>query len=160
TALLVGGVGIGNAVGGYIKGKTATIATLKCLGASTPLVFAAYLIEIMTLALLGIVVALLLGALAPVIAAPLLAGVLPISVRFGIHPAPLVLAALFGLLTTLVFSLWPLAGIGRVPAGALFRDTVDRARHRIPAAAFGATLFLVLGLGALAVFSAQDRTVA
>jgi putative ABC transport system permease protein len=160
TALLVGGVGIGNAVGGYIKGKTATIATLKCLGASTRLVFAAYLSEIMTLALLGIVVALLLGALAPMMAAPLLAGVLPISVRFGIHPAPLVLAALFGLLTTLVFSLWPLAGIGRVPAGALFRDTVDRARRRIPAAALGATLFLVLGLGALAVFAAQDRTVA
>jgi putative ABC transport system permease protein len=160
TALLVGGVGIGNAVGGYIKGKTATIAALKCLGASTRLVFAAYLIEIMTLAVLGIVVALLLGALAPVIAAPLLAGVLPIPVRFGIHPAPLVLAALFGLLTTLVFSLWPLAGIGRVPAGALFRDTVDRVRRRIPAAALGATLFLVLGLGALAVFSAQDRTVA
>jgi len=160
TALLVGGVGIGNAVGGYIKGKTATIATLKCLGASTRLVFAAYLVEIMALALLGIVVALLLGTLAPVMAAPLLASVLPISVRFGIHAAPLVLAALFGLLTTLVFSLWPLAGIGRVPAGALFRDTVDRARRRVPAAALGATLFLVLGLGALAVFSAQDRTVA
>jgi predicted lysophospholipase L1 biosynthesis ABC-type transport system permease subunit len=27
-------------------------------------------------------------------------------------------------LTTLVFALWPLAGIGRVSAGALFRDTV------------------------------------
>jgi len=160
TALLVGGVGIGNAVGGYIKGKTATIATLKCLGASTRLVFAAYLVEIMALALLGIVVALLLGTLAPVMAAPLLASVLPISVRFGVYPAPLALAALFGLLTTFVFSLWPLAGIGRVPAGALFRDTVDRARRRLPAAALGATLFLVLGLGALAVFSAQDRTVA
>jgi putative ABC transport system permease protein len=160
TALLVGGVGIGNAVGGYIKGKTATIATLKCLGASTRLVFAAYLVEIMALAVLGIAVALLLGTLAPVVAAPLLAGVLPISVRFGVYPAPLVLAALFGLLTTLVFSLWPLAGIGRVPAGALFRDTVDRARRRLPAAALGATLFPVLGLGALAVFSAQDRTVA
>ncbi len=160
TALLVGGVGIGNAVGGYIRGKTATIATLKCLGASTRLVFAAYLSEIMTLALLGIAVALLLGTLAPMIAAPLLAGVLPISVRFGIHPAPLALAALFGLLTTLVFSLWPLAGVGRVPAGALFRDTIDRARRRIPAPALGATLFLALGLGALAVFSAQDRTVA
>ena len=39
TALLVGGVGIGNAVGNYIAGKTATIATLKCLGASNRLVF-------------------------------------------------------------------------------------------------------------------------
>ena len=160
TALLVGGVGIGNAVSGYIRGKTATIATLKCLGASARLVFAAYFVEIMVLALSSIIVALLLGALAPLLAAPLLASVLPVSLRFGVYPAPLALAALFGLLTTLVFSLWPLAGIGRVPAGALFRDTVDRARRHIPAAALGATFFLVLGLGALAVFTAQDRTVA
>ena len=33
TALLVGGVGVGNAASGYLDGKTATIATLKCLGA-------------------------------------------------------------------------------------------------------------------------------
>ena len=50
TALLVGGVGIGNAVGNYIAGKTATIATLKCLGASNRLVFAAYLFEVLALA--------------------------------------------------------------------------------------------------------------
>jgi putative ABC transport system permease protein len=160
TALLVGGVGIGNAVGGYIAGKKATIATLKCLGASTRLICAAYLVEILALAFLGIAVALLLGMLAPVVAAPFLAGVLPVSIRFAVHPAPLALAALFGLLTTLVFSLWPLAGAGRVPAGALFRDTVDRARRRIPAVAIGASLFLALGLAALAVVTAQDRSVA
>jgi len=132
TALLVGGVGIGNAIGNYIAGKTTTIATLKCLGASNRLVFTAYLLEVLVLALLGIAVALLLGTLAPVAVSPLLAGVLPVSVRFAIHPVPLALAALFGLLTTLAFSLWPLAGIGRVSAGALFRDSVDRARRRVP----------------------------
>ena len=58
SALLVGGVGIGNAVGFYIAGKTATIATLKCLGASTRLVFAVYLVEILALAMFGIAVAL------------------------------------------------------------------------------------------------------
>ena len=111
------------------------------------------------LAVLGIAVALVLGALAPVAAAPLLAGVLPVSIRFAIHPAPLALAALFGLLTTLVFSLWPLAGIGRISAGALFRDTVDRARRRVSPTVSGMTVLLVLGLAALAVVSARDRTV-
>jgi putative ABC transport system permease protein len=160
TALLVGGVGIGNAVGGYIAGKTATIATLKCLGASTRLVFAMYFVEIMVLALLGIAAALVLGALVPVVSMPLLAHVLPISVRLGIYPGPLALAALFGLLTTLVFALWPLAGIGRVTAGALFRDTVDPARRRLPLLAIVSTVLLALGLAALAVVSAPDRTVA
>ena len=160
TALLVGGVGIGNAVGGYIAGKTATIATFKCLGAPTRLVFAVYFVEIMALALLGVAVALALGALVPLASAPLLARVLPVSVRLGVYPGPLALATLFGLLTTLVFALWPLAGIGRVPAGALFRDTVDRARRRVPLLAVAATTLLALGLAALAVGSAQDRTVA
>jgi putative ABC transport system permease protein len=160
TALLVGGVGIGNAISGYIAGKTETIATLKCLGAPTRLVFAVYFVEIMALALLGIAVALSLGALVPILSMPMLARVLPVSIRLGIYPGPLALAALFGLLTTLVFALWPLAGVGRVPAGALFRDTVDRTPRRVPPALLGVTLLLALGLASLAIISAPDRTVA
>src|SRR5215813_11586542 len=80
TALLVGGVGIGNAVAGFINGKTATIATLKCLGASSRLIFVTYFVAVLVLALAGIGLALLLGALTPALAAPLLMGVLRISV--------------------------------------------------------------------------------
>ncbi len=111
TALLVGGVGIGNAVRGHIAGKTATIATLKCLGASTRP-------GLRRLSDRGDGAgaarhsrgALAHRRLAPDRGAPLLAGVLPVSARLGIYPEPLALAALYGLLTTLLFSLWPLAG--------------------------------------------------
>jgi putative ABC transport system permease protein len=160
TTLLVGGVGIGNAISGYIAGKTATIATLRCLGASTRLVFAVYLVEIMALALLSVAVALVLGALVPVASMPLLDRLLPVSIRLGLYPAPLALATLFGLLTTLVFALLPLARVGQVRPGALFRDTVDPARRRVPLPALGATVALALGLAALAVVTAQDHTVA
>jgi putative ABC transport system permease protein len=160
TALLVGGVGIGNAVRGYIAAKTATIAVLKSLGASTRLVFAVYLIELMALALIGIAAAVALGALFPIAVRPLLAGIFPVSARLGVYPAPLALAALYGLLTTLAFSLWPLAGIGRIPAGALFRDLIERAGRRVPALALAASALLALGLAGLAVGGAPDRTVA
>jgi putative ABC transport system permease protein len=159
TALLLGGVGIGNAVGFYIAGKTATITTLKCLGASTRLVFAVYFVEIVALALFGVAAALALGVMLPMALKPLLAHLLPVDLRLGIYPGPLALAALFGLLTTLMFALWPLAGVGRVPAAALFRDTVDRARRRVPPTVLGATALLALGLAGLAVGSAQDHTV-
>ncbi len=81
TALLVGGVGVGNAVRSYLDGKVATIATLKCLGAPGSLVFQAYLLQILVLASLGIVLGLIIGAVAPLIAAAALANVLPITAR-------------------------------------------------------------------------------
>lgn len=160
SALLVGGVGIGNAVNGHIVAKTATIATLKCLGAPNRLVFAVYLCEIMVLAVLAILAALLIGALLPIAAAPLLAHLLPIVARTGIYGRPLASAALYGLLTTLVFSLWPLAATSRIPAGALFRDRVDRARRRVPRAAIAASALLALCLATVVVAGAQDRHVA
>jgi putative ABC transport system permease protein len=160
TALLVGGVGIGDAVRSHIAGKTARIATLKCLGASSRLVFAVYFAEMTALALLGIGAALIMGALLPAAARPLFAGILPGSARLGLYPKPLGLAALYGVLTTLVFSLWPLAGVGRVPAGALFRDMTERARRRVPPAVLAATVLLGIMLAALAVGSAPDRSTA
>src|SRR5690606_19873658 len=45
SALLVGGVGVSNAVRSYLEGKTATVATLKCLGAPGSLVFRLYLAQ-------------------------------------------------------------------------------------------------------------------
>ncbi|HXV73628.1 MAG TPA: ABC transporter permease, partial [Sphingomonadales bacterium] len=39
-ALVVGGVGVGNAVGNYMQGKTPVIATLKILGADSGTIFA------------------------------------------------------------------------------------------------------------------------
>src|SRR5207302_7495353 len=56
TALLVGGVGVGNAVRSYLDGKTATIATLKCVGAPGGLVFRVYLLLVSALAGLGVAI--------------------------------------------------------------------------------------------------------
>jgi len=160
TALLVGGVGIGNAVAGYVASKTEAIATLKCLGASNRLVFAAYFLQILMLALLGIAFGLLVGGVAPALAAPLLKGLLPVSLRLGLYPAPLAIAGLCGFLTTLVFALWPLAAIGQVSPASLFRDRVAPApRHLAPLAA-AASAAAALALAALIVLNAADRKVA
>jgi putative ABC transport system permease protein len=160
TALLVGGIGIGNAVAGYVASKTAAIATLKCLGASTRLIFAAYLIQTLALALIGIAGGLLLGGLAPAAIAPLVSGLLPVELRLGVYPLPLGLAALAGLLAVLLFSLWPLAAIGRIPPGALFRDRIAPARRPVPPPIAATTTAAALGLAALVVMSAPDRRVA
>ena len=160
TALLVGGIGIGSAVAYFVAGKTATIATLKSLGASTRLVFAAYAAQIGLLALAGIAVGLLLGALVPLAAAPFVAKLLPVPLQLAPHPLPLVIAAADGILAVLMFSLLPLAGVGRVMPGALFRDVVAPTRRALPWAALAGTIAAALVLAALLVVTASDRSVA
>src|SRR5690606_23288767 len=106
-----------------------TIATLKCLGASNRLVFAAYLIQIMVLAGLGTVAGLAVGAVAPLFASGFLAEEFGLSLAFGVFPLPLLLAAVFGMLTALAFSIWPLARAREVPPAQLFRALVAPARR-------------------------------
>ena len=160
TALLVGGIGIGSAVSYYLAGKTATIATLKSLGAPNRLIFAAYAVQIGVLTVAGIAAGLALGALVPLAAAPLVARLLPVPLHLGLHPLPLAVAAASGLLAVLMFSLLPLAAIGRVMPGALFRDIVAPARRALPWPALAATLVAGLALAALVTLTAPDRAVA
>ena len=159
TALLVGGVGVGNAVRGYLAGKTETIAVLKCLGAPGRLIFVTYLAQVLALALLGIGAGLALGALMPLLARPLLAA-FPIAARIGFYPAPLLIAAGFGVLTTLAFALWPLAASREVPAAALFRSLVDPAARRPRPVYLLAIAAAALALALLGILTANDRLTA
>lgn len=155
TALLVGGVGVGNAVRSYLETRISTIATLKCLGGPGSLVFRIYLFQVLILASGAIVLGVALGALAPAAAAPLLADRLPVATRIGFYPWPLVLAGLFGFLITLAFSLWPLAQAREVPPANLFRAVVLPPTKR-PKAAYLAALAAVLAcLAALAIATAH-----
>ncbi|WP_169728469.1 ABC transporter permease [Niveispirillum irakense] len=157
TALLVGGVGVGNAVRAYLDTKSATIATLKCLGAPGALIFQVYLIQILALAGVGIAIGLVIGALAPLLTGQALAGLLPITARIGVYPGALAMAACFGLLTALAFSLWPLGRARQVPAIALFRDLVQKVGGRPGPAYLVAIALSGLGLAALAIVTAREQ---
>ncbi len=160
SALLVGGVGVANAVRGYLEGKTQTIAVLKCLGAPGRLVMRVYLIQVLALASLAIAVGLAIGALAPVAIGPLIADSLPVAARGGPYAGPLLIAAAFGYLTTLAFALWPVARAREIPAAALFRDLVAPVRRWPRRSAIAATAAAVLALAALAIATSIDRTLA
>ena len=73
TTLLIGGVGVALAIQNYLAGKTATIATLKCLGARSRLIFATYLLQVLALAGIGVLAGLIVGQLAPWLLAAVLA---------------------------------------------------------------------------------------
>lgn len=156
TALLVGGVGVGNAVRSFLQGKVATIATFKCLGAPARLVFAVYMTQVAIIAAIGIAIGLALGLLLPLGAILFLGDRLPVDARFGLYWQPLLLAAAFGLLVTLVFSLWPLARAQAVPAAALFRDLVAPISGLPGPRTLVAVGVLGAALAGLAIVSAAD----
>lgn len=147
AGLAVGGVGISAAVQSYLAGKTETIATLKTLGAERRTIFTVYFLQIGAMTLLGLVLGLALGTVLPLALAPLVAGALPVPAEFGIHPGPLAEAALYGALTALIFTLWPLARIEQVRAAALYREAAGLSR-RWPRWPF---LLVIVGLAALLV---------
>lgn len=160
TALLIGGIGVANAVKSYVDGRIPTIATLKCVGASSGLIFRAYFAQIALLAALGIVIGLAVGAVIPSVAVALAGDALPVAARIGVYPRPLLLAAAFGALVALAFSLWPLARATQIPAAALFRDVVARRPAwpgRRPLAGIG---LAALALAALTIASAENRGLA
>lgn len=122
AGLAVGGVGISTAVRSYLDTKIGVIATLKTLGADRRTVLQTYGIQIGALTLLGLAIGVILGAVAPLLAAPLIEARLPVPAVFALYPKPLIEAVLYGLLAAAIFTLWPLAGAEEVRAAALFRD--------------------------------------
>lgn len=124
TALVVGGVGVGNAVRNYLDGKRETIATLKVLGATGDVIFRVYFMQVLLLSGVAIALGLALGILAPEALSGVLADKLPVSPRTGLYPGPLILAAVYGLLVGFAFALWPLAKTRNVRAAQLFRNLV------------------------------------
>jgi putative ABC transport system permease protein len=160
TALVVGGVGVANAVRAYLDGKRGVIATFKSLGASGGFVFTVYLTQILVIAVIGIAAGLVLGAAMPFVAAAALQSVIPIPAEGGFYPGALALAALFGLLVTLVFAILPLGRARDVPATALFREMGFESRG-LPRFAYVATAFgLAAALAAIAILVSDQRGIA
>jgi putative ABC transport system permease protein len=155
TALLIGGVGVANAVHAHMQAKTATIATLKALGATTGLIFRVYLWQTFLLAGIGIALGLGLGATLPNLAANALNAALPVPLAAGIYWQPLGIAALYGLLVALAFALWPLARAADIRPAALYRDLVAPGLNLPRWPYLIATALLFISLCSLAIFSAE-----
>ncbi|MDG2339825.1 MAG: FtsX-like permease family protein, partial [Paracoccaceae bacterium] len=156
SGLAVGGVGVSAAVRAYLAGKTDVVATLRTLGADQKTIFQTYFLQIAALGVVGIVLGLIFGTALPLVVSPLLENVLPIPAEFGIYPAPLTEAAIYGVLTALIFTLWPLARTGDIRAAALFRDALSAGSFFPPWRYVLATLGLLASLVGVAAFYAGN----
>src|SRR3954452_966553 len=160
AALLVGGVGVANAVKSHIDRRRDVIASFKALGATGRDVFSIYLTQVMVLAGVGSVIGLTIGAALPYLIVGLFGKLLPLPVVPALHADELALSFVYGLLTALAFGLWPLGRVHDVPVAALFREAVVSEWHR-PRWRYLALMAVVIALLiAIAIGLAYDKRVA
>ena len=133
TALFVGGIGVGMTVQAFIREKLHTIAVLKTVGADSKAVVQAYLVQAVCLGLIGSVAGAALGlglqAVLPSLAKEVFASYLLEQVQIvgGLTWAtvlPIMKGVALGLLTTLLFTLWPLLGVREIRPALIFRREV------------------------------------
>jgi putative ABC transport system permease protein len=160
AALLVGGVGVANAVKSHIDRRRDVIASFKALGATGRDVFTIYLTQVIVLAVIGSVIGLAVGAALPFIIVGVFGKLLPLPVVPALHLGELLLSFVYGLLTALAFGLWPLGRVHDVPVAALFRDAVAGEWHR-PRWRYLALMAVVIALLiAVVIGLAYDKRVA
>ncbi len=160
TTLLVGGVGVANAVAGHLARKRDVIATLKALGATGGGVVAVYCAEIMLVAAFASLLGAALGAALPFAIADAFGGIIPLPVAPALHPPILALAIAYGLLTALAFALWPLGRAHDMSTAMLFRDRIAAERRWPRLRYIAATAAIIVVLAALAISTAYDPRVA
>lgn len=160
TSLIIGGVGVGNAVHVFVERKKPTIATLKAVGATGGLVFAIMLAEVMFMAAIGMALGVAAGSALPFLLDAVFARLIAFPLAPGLYPSEIGAGLLYGTLTALAFCLGPLGRAHDVPVSALFRDEVapqpTRARWRYRVMAAAATM----GLAAAVLFFTADRRLA
>jgi putative ABC transport system permease protein len=161
TTLGIGGLGVANAVGAHLIRMRKTIATLRSLGASDGQVFGIYLAQIVLLTLLGIIIGAALGTYVPNLAIAGLGQFAPVDIRAVHQPLTYAIAAAFGLLIALLFTLWPLGRAEQIRATSLFRDEVAPLRQALPRWPYAAaTALLAAAVFGLLLLQASDRWLA
>jgi putative ABC transport system permease protein len=136
TALFIGGLGVGTSIHAFLRDKLRTIAILKAVGADSATVVSAYVVQAIFLGCIGSLAGILLGIALqrglPPLAAALFASDLleQLGVSSELSQSsiwPLLKGALLGLLSTLLFTLWPLLKIRDIHPGVIFRRDAEQA---------------------------------
>ena len=125
AALLVGGVGIANSVATFIDRRRNVIATMKTIGATSRVVFLIFLVQVLAIALIGVVIGLAIGLSAPRFLLEAYGDQLPIKAELAYSATSILASAFYGILVALLFALWPLGRAELIKPSVLFRDEVS-----------------------------------
>jgi len=111
VALLLGCVGVASAVSLYVREKVASVAVLRCLGASGSQAMLIFLLQIAAMGLVGATVGAALGTGVQLLLPRLFAGFLPVTVSVAVSWGAVAQGIVTGVLVAVLFALLPLLAI-------------------------------------------------
>jgi len=114
-ALLLGGLGVASAIYVYIKRKSNTVATLRCMGASSRQTLSIFAIQVIALGFAGAFAGSILGLVIQRYLPSLFADFLPFEIVQQVSPTALLLGFGIGVVISLGFALLPLLSINKIP---------------------------------------------
>src|SRR5215203_1876513 len=120
--LVLGGVGVWNVARAFVEQKRETIAVLKCLGASGTRIITVYLLQILTLGIIGSAFSVVLAQLGLWLARWQFIDALPAKMSYAVNLPTAWQGVILGVLISLLFSALPLLQIRSIKPKLLLRD--------------------------------------
>lgn len=113
-ALLLGCVGVASAIHIYIREKIASIAIMRCLGIKASEAFLIYLIQIISIGIIGSVIGAALGTFIQHLLPMVMKDFLPITISTDISWLAIGQGVLLGVIISVLFALLPLISIRNI----------------------------------------------
>jgi len=157
--LVLGGVGVWNVARAFVEQKRKTVAVLKCLGASGNRIITVYLLQILTLGLVGSLFGVVLAQGALWLVKWRFADALPDKMTYGVGLSTAGQGILLGVLISLLFSALPLLQIRTIKPKLLLRDENNASLTKLDRTKWLFGFLSLAGLLALAVWQAGSITV-
>lgn len=157
VAVLLAGVGIASVIHVYVKAKSASVAVLRCLGASARETVAVYLIQVVLLASVSSIIGTALGIAAQFALPYALKDFLPVTTVVTLAPAGIAGGLAIGLGTALLFALIPLLPVRKVSPLLALRASFDSERPAQDKMVWVVCALIVAGIAAFAVATTGSR---
>jgi putative ABC transport system permease protein len=152
--LVLGGVGVWNVARAFVEQKRKSVAVLKCLGASGGKIITVYLMQILTLGLVGSFFGVLMAQLALWLVRWQLSEALPENMTYGVNTSTVFQGIVLGVLISLLFSALPLLQIRNIKPKLLLRDENNASLRRLDLTKWLIGAISLVGLLGLAVWQA------
>lgn len=157
VALFLGAIGVASAIAVYVRQKIATVAVMRCLGASAAQSFAVYLVQGVALGGLGAVLGTLLGVSVQLALPRLLQGMLPFDVDVFVAWSAVGRGAGAGFVICVLFAVLPLLAVRRIPPLAALRSAVaDAPARSVDPWRIAVGVFIAIAVTAFAVWQTRS----